>query len=212
MKACTEFDQVRNETSGALEKWDNRDQAALLVQLVESVVQTHATQCREKLKANMLASTTAVQKSFEELRQRAYAGKNAGVAWSQKLKASSPLAKVQSEAQESGLLALDEDALVAASTDAKDKFDAYKAAHGVAGEQAAAGVEEAYSTLSLRATQSMVEKALVNMTLEPNMNKDALRVKIQTEVKKIRAHGVREKDVLPAALFKWAFSSLTSRR
>ena len=73
--------------------------------------------------------------------------------------------------------------MVAASTDAKDKVDAYKTAHGDAGAQADAGVEEAY--------QSMVEEALANMTLEPTVNTDVLRVKIQAGVKKIRAHGVR---------------------
>ena len=54
----------------------------------------------------------------------------------------------------------------------------------------------------------MVEIEIFKAKENLSSDKDVLRKKIQKEVKRLRALGLKEKESLPKALYQWAYAAI----
>ena len=107
---------------------------------------------------------------------------------------------------------LDAEALMAKVDTASEAYKAHKDAHGLAGYSDEPEEWKATIGLHKRSALTMVEAGLAIMITDSSVvDTTTQRSKVQQLIKLLRARGLKEKELLHPAMYRWAYQKLTGR-
>ena len=108
------------------------------------------------------------------------------------------------------MLAIDRKQLVADRECFDRKIKEWKHACDMVGQVCDETMVKQVDAVSYRALLTCVEAELLSIAQENSADADSTRKRVQVAIRQLRAGGLREKDALPTALYKWAYMALTS--
>ena len=161
------------------------------------------------LQRDVQSTELQVESAKKELLKTAY-GTGTEQAWNKDAKPNASLKELQSLGNDKGIFDLDDAALSARLACYKDAFTKWKVAQEACGSVVEPQAIEMASALQQRAVLTMVEVGLLRLAKDP-VDADAARTKVQAFARQLRSEQMREKDVLPSSLYKWAFQAITGR-
>ena len=159
------------------------------------------------------ASVETVSRTYENLLPLAYGSNDDTKAWSTGMKAKADFDAVLELANEKGLMSLDMGDLADRINKLQEALDGSKHAHDMAGKVVDQEFFEKAENLWIRAAVTQAERKIIDAGKIDD--EDNRRSVIQAAVRQLRATKVskilREKEVLPGPLYRWAFKMLTTR-
>ena len=162
------------------------------------------------LKAAYASAMDHMRNQEALLREKAYGGAVDGTAWSATAHASMDLPSlIKLSADSLKRLDVEElDARVQNAQHAKSALESAASHSGLVLDEALVGEIDKLIT---RAVVTKAERGLLDLAENPPRDADELRAKIQSNIKLMRQQSIKEKEVLHASLFKWAYTALTKR-
>ena len=108
-------------------------------------------------------------------------------------------------------MSYDQDASFAKLALTMDKLRQCRHVLGLQGSVAEPPLVEEAEVMNRRCVQTSVEAALVKAMRDKKSDNDTLRKQVQDQIKRLRGVKVKEKDVLHASMYRWAYQKLTHR-
>ena len=132
--------------------------------------------------------------------------------WRKEVPAGASMEVLMAAASNDKLQELDEEALMAKVDTASEAYKAHKDAHGLAGYSDEPEEWKATIGLQKRSALTMVEAGLAIMITDSSVvDTTTQRSKVQQLIKLLRARGLKEKELLHPAMYRWAYQKLTGR-
>ena len=148
---------------------------------------------------------------FQSLLPHAYGSKVEGKSWSYELKSNMVLTTILARAKANGLLDLDITTLQNGRHFLAAAIQRCKSAREKSGLIVDAAMIKKMEDLATRSLCTEVEYDLCTLVAcKPNDHNDIV-FKVQSAIRKLRSASIRENEVLPACMYKWAYSVLVSK-
>ena len=192
---------------------DTKGLDASLVRDVYNTFRSMLTECDEVdghlLRVAIDCAAKELAKACESLEAVARGHKVPGERWAKGLRDSAKMQEVADHAAQVGFLDVDATEIEARRAALQAAMLREKEVRGMSGTAAASDLSARAETLVMVSTVTIACLGLIKCFQgDPP---DQRRATIQKHVKALRAFGLKERDLLPAPMYKWAFEQLTAR-